>query len=297
MKQLYIFFLTLGLLVIAVILWPGLLINPGPLSVEHEKLAGGCMSCHTPLFGTPSSKCVSCHTADEIGLKDGSGKDLVEPDSVAALLHRELADSECIACHTEHSLPGKGTLFASMDHSSLVKELQKNCIACHDPDLPDDVLHAKAGSECNACHSTQRWEPAEFDHDRLLLADRGRTGDCSACHDSDRPDDILHKEAKNTCGDCHNTTAWKPADFDHVQWFRFDRDHPAECSTCHDNPLDYKQYTCYGCHEHSKRGVAAEHREEGIKEFSDCVECHRSSNEGEAERLWRKKAGRLYDSD
>ncbi len=289
MKQFYMFFLVFSLLLIAVLLWPGLLINPGNLSEEHKKIDGGCLGCHTPLFGTPSSKCVSCHTSEEIGLKDASGNELVEPDSATTMLHKELVALKCIACHTEHALPGKGSLLANMDHGSLSAELQKNCTACHDPDRPDDLLHKEAGSGCGECHDTRRWEGVEFDHEKWLLADLGRSGNCAGCHEPDRPDDKLHKEAKNSCSECHSTKAWEPADFDHERWFRFDRDHSAECSTCHDNPADYRQYTCYGCHEHSRRGVAAEHREEGIKEFSNCVECHRSSDEDEAERLWRKK--------
>ena len=289
MKHLYVFFLIFSLLLAAVLLWPGLLINPGELSESHKKLDGGCLSCHTLLFGTPSAKCITCHTSDEIGLKDASGKELAEPDSVTALLHKELADSECIACHTEHALPGKGSLLARMDHGSLLEKRRKNCVACHDPDIPDDLLHKEAGQGCGECHDTMRWEAAEFDHDRWLRADAGRSGSCTACHKPDRPDDTLHREAKNACSDCHVTTAWKPADFDHEQWFRFDRSHPADCNSCHNNPRDYRQYSCYGCHEHSKRSVAAEHREEGIREFSNCVECHRSSNEDEAKRLWRDR--------
>lgn len=287
MKQLYIFTLVFGLLLIAVIFRPELLINPGALSESHKKLDGSCLRCHTPLFGTPSAKCIACHTVDEIGLKNVSGKDLAEADSVIALLHTELEASGCIACHTEHALPGKGSLLANMDHGSLTEERQKNCTACHEPDMPDDFLHKEAGPGCGECHDTRRWEPVEFDHDHWLRADTGRS--CAACHKQDRPDDRLHREAKNACIDCHTTTAWKPANFDHEQWFRFDRSHPAECSTCHENPGDYRQYTCYGCHEHSRRGVAAEHREEGIREFSNCAGCHRSSDEDEAERLWREK--------
>ncbi len=289
MKHFYIFTLVFALLLIAVVFRPELLINPGALSESHKKLDGSCLGCHTPFLGTPSAKCIACHTVDEIGLKNVSGKDLAEADSVTALLHTELAASECIACHTEHALPGKGSLLANMDHGSLTAERQKNCTACHEPDMPDDFLHEKAGPGCGECHDTRRWEPAEFDHDRWLRADTERSGSCAACHKPDRPEDLLHREAKNACSDCHGTTAWKPADFDHDQWFRFDRSHPAECSNCHENPKDYRQYTCYGCHEHSRRGVAAEHREEGIREFSNCIECHRSSDEDEAERLWREK--------
>jgi len=43
-------------------------------------------------------------------------------------------------------------------------------------------------------------------------------------------------------------------------------------------------YTCYGCHEHTPAKIRAEHEEEGIRDFSDCVQCHRSAQEEPRER-------------
>ena len=45
---------------------------------------------------------------------------------------------------------------------------------------------------------------------------------------------------------------------------------------------DYKRYTCYGCHEHSLEKIRKEHEEEGIKQFDQCVECHRSGDDDAA---------------
>lgn len=52
---------------------------------------------------------------------------------------------------------------------------------------------------------------------------------------------------------------------------------------------DYTSYTCYGCHEHSRSNIKEEHVEEGIYEYENCVECHLSGDEDEAEYLWKKK--------
>ena len=85
---------------------------------------------------------------------------------------------------------------------------------------------------------------------------------------------------------------WKPATFDHAKLFVLDSDHNAACVTCHtDN--DYSRYTCYGCHEHTPAKVRAEHQEEGIQNFENCVECHRSANKEAAERGSRE--GRKRD--
>ena len=48
-------------------------------------------------------------------------------------------------------------------------------------------------------------------------------------------------------------------------------------------------YTCYGCHEHSRSKIREEHLEEGIRDYENCVECHRSGDEDEAKRIWRSK--------
>ena len=57
---------------------------------------------------------------------------------------------------------------------------------------------------------------------------------------------------------------------------------------------DYANYTCYGCHEHSRSKIREEHVEERIYEYESCVECHRSGDEDEAKRVWRSKE---FDTD
>lgn len=42
---------------------------------------------------------------------------------------------------------------------------------------------------------------------------------------------------------------------------------------------DHSTYTCCGCHGHTPDKIRREHIEEGIRDFKDCVECHRSADE------------------
>src|SRR3546814_13931533 len=81
---------------------------------------------------------------------------------------------------------------------------------------------------------------------------------------------------------CHQPGHWKPATFDHSRYFLLDRDHNTACTTCHMNN-NYKQYTCYGCHEHQPTKIITKHREEGITHSEKCVRSHRSAH-GEAAR-------------
>lgn len=39
------------------------------------------------------------------------------------------------------------------------------------------------------------------------------------------------------------------------------------------------RYTCYGCHQHTPANIRGEHIEEGIRNFANCVDCHRSADE------------------
>jgi len=99
---------------------------------------------------------------------------------------------------------------------------------------------------------------------------------CESCHKA--PTDSLHRQITGNCKQCHSQERWKPATFDHDKLFLLDSDHNTACVTCHTNN-DYSRYTCYGCHEHRADKVRAEHLEEGIRDFENCVECHRSASE------------------
>ncbi len=191
--------------------------------------------------------------------------------------HAEVA-TDCFACHA----PLRG---AAADR----------CITCHA--LPDIGLRTSKGvllvsdkklktafhqelieQDCMACHSDHvapkltRRSRKPFSHELLRVAVREQ---CSNCHKA--PSDKLHRQITGNCKQCHTQQAWKPATFEHDKLFVLDRDHNTTCVTCHvDN--DYSRYTCYGCHEHTPAKVRSEHQEEGITDFENCVECHRSAD-------------------
>jgi len=154
---------------------------------------------------------------------------------------------------------------------------EKKNVAFHQKLLEED---------CVACHSDHKGVMAfrpisRFSHDLLEPALQEQ---CDSCHAN--PGDALHTKIKGNCAQCHHLAGWTPATFEHDDFFRFDRHHDTECETCHmDN--DYSSYTCYGCHEHSRSKIREEHREEGIYDYENCVECHRSGDEDEAKRVWR----------
>lgn len=202
--------------------------------------------------------------------------------------HEALA-SDCFACHA----PLRG---ASAER----------CIACHvvadiglrttkGVALPVKAAAAVKASfhqkllqaDCMACHSDHKGaKPPLRGFTHALIAPAARE-QCEACHA--KPTDPLHRKITGLCQQCHGTQAWKPATFAHEKYFVLDRDHNAECATCHKGQ-DFKQYTCYGCHEHTLANVTREHEKEGIADFENCVECHRSAQD--EPKKGGKKGGR-----
>ena len=210
--------------------------------------------------------------------------------------HKQL-ETDCFACHAP--LRGAAT---------------ERCIICHKPadigrltttgkpvlkPLTSVPFHQKLISQdCMACHSdhagVKRYHPKGFFNHALLQKET--RDQCETCHKS--PTDSLHKQITGNCSECHTQERWTPATFDHNKYFVLDRDHNVRCVTCHTGN-DYRRYTCYGCHEHTPGDIRREHIEEGIRNFQNCVKCHRSADEhdirGEFGDSRRRRHGREDD--
>lgn len=192
--------------------------------------------------------------------------------------HAEL-ETDCFACHAPFM--GSAT---------------ERCTTCHKPEkigklttmgqpiqkpLASTPFHQQLlRTDCLACHSdhagVKRFRvEGRFDHSLLRVDARN---ECQSCHKP--PVDTLHRQITGNCSQCHSQQKWLPATFDHARYFILDRDHNAQCVTCHARN-DYTRYTCYGCHEHTPQNIRREHIEEGIRDFRDCVQCHRSASESD----------------
>jgi len=261
-------------------LYPHLMIAPGPLLKGHTELTTDCFTCHTPWRGSRSEKCAGCHEPEEIGRFDTQGRPIATPKKRVAF-HQELRERDCVACHSEHQGVIPYRSLRSFSHELLGESVREKCSSCHD--RPEDQLHHQLGENCGQCHNQEKWKPATFSHASLTPTELKQ---CEGCHQA--PGDALHQRVTGGCDQCHSQQRWKPATFEHGNYFELDRDHQAECATCHPRN-DYRQYTCYGCHEHSPANIRGEHWEEGIRNFENCVECHRSGNEHDIRyegRVW-----------
>ena len=254
-------------------------ISPGHLVAGHNAVANDCLSCHKLGSGTPASYCSKCHREGEIGVKHSDGTEVIPVRQGLAGLHNSVRSLQCVNCHTDHRGTARDSATVLFSHSLLPAALASTCTECHDAQKPTDRLHQVVSLGCNECHSTEHWKPAQFKHD-ALAAEIAK--DCGSCHASKTPADVLHKAlAGQSCVSCHTTTAWKPATFEHTKYFRFDKDHPSRCADCHNMTASLKTYSCYNCHEHTPQKIASEHLEEGIRDYTNCVACHRSANKHE----------------
>lgn len=175
---------------------------------------------------------------------------------------RGTPSGKCVACHavenigltTSKGMPIQRKKTTTAFHQKLTEQ---NCVACHSD------------------HSGVRKFRASgtFAHN---LLETPISNQCGTCHEV--PVDSLHRQIPGKCSQCHGTEKWKPATFDHVKFFVLDSDHNAQCITCHARN-DYKKYTCYGCHEHTPSNIQSEHVEENIRNYENCVRCHRSSSD------------------
>lgn len=190
--------------------------------------------------------------------------------------HRSL-DNDCFACHT----PLLGSRAEKCGTCHTVSRIGLFTTAGQPISGTKTAFHQHLiEQDCMACHVEHRGRPGAdamkpFSHD---LLEPGVRGGCSSCHV--KPKDSLHGNVDTTCQQCHRTSAWRPATFDHAEHFLLEDEHETACATCH-VAGDLSRYTCYGCHEHSPARIRAEHLEEGIRDFENCVECHRSAAERE----------------
>jgi hypothetical protein len=197
----------------------------------------------------------------------------------------------CTGCHSDRVYDGKPT----------------DCYSCHTTDYSGarnpDHRTAQFPTTCVSCHTTTAWQPGTFDHSATRFpltgahrtatcngchADgvyRGKTTDCYACHTAEYNGSTNpnHRVAMfpTTCVSCHNTARWQGATFDHdARWFPiYSGKHQGKwstCTTCHTSPSNYKQFTCFQCHEHSQQKTDADHQgEAGYRYDSNaCYACH-----------------------
>jgi hypothetical protein len=196
----------------------------------HRDLS--CESCHiNAVFkGTPRN-CGTCHI-------QGS------PYNATPKTTTHIPSSNnCIACHNTIAFRPD----VHFDH----REVMGSCVSCHNGVLAEGKgpTHPATSQNCAACHSVLTWNPTTtVDHTQIPLA---VAGFCIICHNGTQATGkpANHLVTNLECGDCHLTTTWLGADFDHTGI-------TTGCVSCHDGTKAVGKQgnhmpttnTCENCH-------------------------------------------------
>ena len=276
-----------------------------PLTDAHRGVA--CTACHESLiFSRIGVACADCHTDAHLGSlgfdcelchtpRGWENRSLMRErhDTTSFPLRGAHRQADCNACHSGQD----ETVWAATP---------VDCYACHAVDYHATSAppHGPAGfdHDCSACHDpfASAWGGERFLHpDTFPLTGAHAVTDCAACHtdgfgglstdcyachqdDYDATTDPGHTASgfPVTCADCHGTSAWTPADWDHDSLFPiYTGRHSGEwdnCVDCHLTPSDYALFECIYCHEHSPEETDSRHDDVDLYLYESiaCFDCH-----------------------
>ncbi|MCX6173148.1 MAG: cytochrome c3 family protein, partial [Ignavibacteriales bacterium] len=191
--------------------------------------------------------------------------------------------ANCFACHNQTSYKG----------------LTQDCYSCHKQryesvSSPNHVT-LNFPKDCKQCHTTNGgWKPASFaNHDSfypLTGAHNLIRNNCSQCHSTGYSSPArqcvnCHQQNYNgapnhlsqgyptDCSQCHTTTVWQGATFNHSSTnFPLVGAHTSvSCQLCHTNGYAGTPTTCISCHQ-SKFTTAPNHVAQNYPQ--DCKQCH-----------------------
>ncbi len=241
-----------------------------------------CYACHQTDFENTndpnhiqagfSTDCSECHTTA------GWGDANFDHNQTQFPLTGQHISVDCSACHVS------GYSNTPMD-----------CYACHQTDYENanDPNHVAQGypTDCTQCHTTAGWDGANFDHNLTAFpltgahsstqcischanGYQGTPTDCYSCHSENfnNTTDPNHQTSgfPHTCDDCHTTSAWTPANFDHNFYPTGNSHNNVTCNECH-SEANY-QPQCLSCHQDDFN--------EGHNQGDPitCWDCHSTSN-------------------
>jgi len=276
--------------------------HPASFPLRGGHRAANCTDCHTDgTFSSLPTDCASCHREDYDGASDpnhqlaGFPLDCARCHGVSRwergrfehdsfLLTGQHTRATCNQCHDNQVFAGT----------------PRNCDGCHLPDYeraksPDHVA-SSFSTDCMACHSTQSWRTANFNHSIFPLTGKHSALDCSACHQdgvfAGTPKDCNSCHSKDfddtrnpshaslgfsrNCESCHGTDRWKGAVFNHPFPITSGPHKKLNCIDCHKDPQDSRAFSCIDCHKHRKSKMDDVHKEERGYMYAspDCLRCH-----------------------
>ncbi len=267
-----------------------------------------CESCHKgTVTGTPTD-CYSCHSADFAKTTD--------PNHLTQNFSHDCSQCHSTTSWSgatfDHSTTGfaltgaHAAVQCAQCHTTGYTNTPTACYACHQSNYQTattPVNHVAAGlpQTCGDCHNTTTFTATTFNHSATGFALTGAhttvscenchkgtvTGtptDCYSCHATDFAGTTNPNHAASgfphTCTQCHSTTSWSGATFDHsTTGFALTGAHTSvQCASCHTSGYTTPPPTaCYGCHTADYNSTTnPPHLAAGYP--TDCTQCHTTTN-------------------
>ncbi len=275
-----------------------------PLIGAHA--TASCSACHASnqFQGLPHD-CFACHAADF--------QATTSPPHAAAGF-----STDCRTCHTPVAWQGSAFVHnkfpltgahlavacAACHQNGVYTGLSHDCVACHADDFQATTQpnHPTSGfsTNCQQCHSTSSWQGSSFAHTSFPLTGAHTSVACAACHQNGVYSGLSHdclnchlqdyQQATNpnhatagfpmTCQNCHDTTRWQNANFQHTFNINSGPHRQFNCTECHRVPSNYAIVSCTHCHEHNQTAMEDRHRDENGYSWSSpaCISCHPRGN-------------------
>jgi hypothetical protein len=259
--------------------------NRFPLVLAHA--VADCQACHkgaaSGQFQGLSTQCYACHARD---FQATTGPSHVKSGF----------STTCEQCHTMSSWEG-----ASFDHAQTGFTM-----ADYRATTSPNHVTGSMPTTCDQCHTVDSWLHAKFDHAQtgFALAGAHATVSCVACHvgnnyaltsanttcaschmaDYQATTNPNHVTGRmpTTCDQCHTTSAWQGAAFDHSRTgFALSGAHATTvCTACHVNnnyALTSANAACSSCHMTDYQNTT--NPKHSAATFpTDCSVCHSTTN-------------------
>ncbi len=292
--------------------WTGATFNHStttfPLTGAHVQLT--CDQCHGDgVYRGKPTTCVSCHQADYARTTTPNHQQAQFPTD-CTVCHTTTTWNGASFNHSATNFPLTGAhiqLNCDQCHGDGVYRGKPTaCVSCHQSDYNTTTnpnhQQAQFPTDCTVCHTTATWTSATFNHSNTSFpltgahvqatcaqchgdgVYNGKPTTCVSCHQTDynTTTDPNHQQAQfsTDCASCHTTTVWTTATFTNhdAQYFPIysgaHRGRWTNCSTCHVNPSDYRQFDCLSCHSASQTNP----HHSGVNGYTydspSCYRCH-----------------------
>lgn len=190
------------------------MVSPGPVIAGHAEVETQCEKCHATFDkNAQDGLCLSCH------------EDVAEDVKTSRGVHGKTfmrTRTACRQCHTDHR--GRAFDVVALDPAVFRHEWTEY-----------PLTGAHIAAQCTGCHEKEK-------------PYRDAAAECVACHSAD---DIHRGGLGKPCGQCHDTTAWAGAKFDHATTdFALRGAHrQTRCENCHPSERYADTPTrCVDCH-------------------------------------------------